>query len=244
MPDFVVCLDAQNMDKTLGGLEPLFEKVNAIVDVRVDNSVMNKGFNKIFVNFSDTDFFIKKLAKYNKYMEFYESGGSASTLALVSAIKMGFSKVVLAGVDLAFKENVIYTDGEVMQRVSQEEIIVDNVKKNLIQVKSVKGDMVYTREDYAAFIQHLATIVKDLNYSEVYNISSFGAAIEGVKNITFEDLNLYLKSNLQAVAFVQPFKFEVKEFIDEEFKVINNVINQLSKSSFSTALVNEILKSV
>ena len=177
-------------------------------------------------------------------MEFYESGGSASTLALVSAIKMGFSKVVLAGVDLAFKENVIYTDGEVMQRVSQEEIIVDNVKKNLIQVKSVKGDMVYTREDYAAFIQHLATIIKDLNYSEVYNISSFGAAIEGAKNIAFEDLNLYLKSNLQAVAFVQPFKFEIKEFIEEEFKVINNVINQLSKSSFSTALVNEILKSV
>ena len=33
-------------------------------------------------------------------MQFYESGGSASILALVSAVKMGFSKIVLAGVSM------------------------------------------------------------------------------------------------------------------------------------------------
>ena len=88
------------------------------------------------------------------------------------------------------------------------------------------------------------TIIKDLNYSEVYNISSFGAAIEGAKTIAFEDLYLYLKSNLQAVAFVQPFKFEIKDFMNEEFCNINNIISMLSKGVFSPALVSSIVKSV
>jgi hypothetical protein len=71
---------------------------------------MNKNFRKIFVNFSETDFFIKKLSKYNDYIKFYESGGSASTLALSAAVKMGFEKIILAGIDLAFKDNIIYSE--------------------------------------------------------------------------------------------------------------------------------------
>ena len=42
---------------------------------------------------------------------------------------MGFSQIVLAGVDLAFKDNLIYANGENMNRVSQNEILVDSVKK-------------------------------------------------------------------------------------------------------------------
>ncbi len=243
-PDFVVCLDARNMNKTLGGLENNFTHVNAIVDIRTDKEIMNKGFNKIFFNFSETDFFIKKLAKYNNFMKFYESGGSASTFALVSAVKMGFSKVVLAGIDLAFKDNIIYSYGEAMQRVSQTEIIVDKVKKNILQVKSVNGGLVYTREDYEAFISHFETLIKELNYSEIYNISSFGALIEGVKNTSFENLNLPEHSGIQPTAFVQPFKFEIKDFIQEEFCNINNIISILSKGVFSPALVSAIVKSV
>lgn len=243
-PDFVVCLDARNMNKTLGGLENNFAHVNAIVDIRTDKEIMNKGFNKIFFNFSETDFFIKKLAKYNSFMKFYESGGSASTFALVSAVKMGFSKIVLAGIDLAFKDNVIYSYGETMQRVSLTEIVVDKVKKNILQVKSVNGGLVYTREDYEAFITHFETLIKELNYSEIYNISSFGALIEGVKNTSFENLNLPEHSGIQPTAFVQPFKFEIKDFIQEEFCNINNIISILSKGVFSPALVSAIVKSV
>ncbi len=243
-PDFVVCLDARNMNKTLAGLENHLSRVNAIADIRTDYNLRSKGFNKIFFNFSDTDFFIKKLAKYNEYMKFYESGGSASTLALTSAVKMGFSKIVLAGIDLAFKDNVIYTNGETMQRVSQEEIVVDRVKKNLVKVKSVDGGLVYTREDYEAFIHHFATLIKELNYSEIYNISSFGALIDGVKNTSFENLDLQTHAGMQPVAFVQPFKFNVQEFMQEEFAGINAIISMLSKGVFSPALITSIVKSV
>ena len=61
-------------------------------------------------------------------MKYQDVGGSASTFALISAVKMGFSKILLSGVDLAFKDNIIYSDGEAMNRVSQEEIMVNNIK--------------------------------------------------------------------------------------------------------------------
>ena len=131
-----------------------------------------------------------------------------------------------------------------MNRISQEQIVVDKVKKNLTQVKSVKGGTVYTWDDYAAFIHHFETLIRESNYSEIYNISSFGANIDGVKNVSFENLPASTHSTLQALTMVQPFKFNIKDFMQEEFCSINNIISILSRSEFSPALVSTIIKSV
>lgn len=242
-PDFIVGLDARNMDKTLGGMEGHLSRSNCLMDIRTDSSILNKGFNKIFINFSETDFFIKKLAKYNASMKFYEAGGSASTFALTAAAKMGFSQIVLAGVDLAFKDNQIYASGENMNRVSQNEIIVDSVKKNLVQVKSVSGGIVYTRDDYEAFIHHFEALIKELNHPNIYNISGFGAYIEGVKAVKFEELNLSIPASTSQVSFIPTFKFDLKAFVEEEFCHINNIITMISKGVFSPALLSTIVKS-
>ena len=177
-------------------------------------------------------------------MRFVESGGSASTLALSSAVKLGFSKIVFVGLDLAFKENIIYSDGEAMQRVSQDEIIVNNAKKTLIKVRSVTGEMVYTREDYEAFIHHFATLIKQLNYSEIYNTTSFGALIPGVKNASFEELIPSTYASLSPLELPVPYKFDLKDFMQEEFKSINEIISLISKGVFSQALVTAVVKSV
>lgn len=242
-PDFVVCLDAKFVEKTLGGLEENLARTSAIVDIRTDCSILNKSFNKVFFSFSENDFFIKKVAKYNDFMKFYESGGTAALLAMVSAIKLGFSKVVLAGIDLAFKDNVIYNNGETMQRVSQTQIKVDQVVKNIVQVKSVNDSFVYSREDYQVFIHHFEELIKELDYSQIYNISSFGALIEGVKNVKFEEIDFGLNASSAPLSAVQPFKFELKDFMQEEFCSINNIISMLSKGVFSPVLVSSIVKS-
>ncbi|MBE7710936.1 MAG: motility associated factor glycosyltransferase family protein [Cyanobacteria bacterium SIG31] len=242
-PDFVVCLDAENMERTLGGLENHLERSNCIMDVRADSALFQKGFNKVFLSFTSTDSLSEKLANYDNPLRFYNSGGSASTLALVAAVKMGFSKIVFAGLDLAFKDNIIYSTGESMNRISQEQIIVDKVKKNLVQVKSVNNGNVYTREDYAAYIYHFEKLLKDLNYSEAYNISSFGAHIAGFKNVQFDDIQLVTTSSMQPTVFVEPIKFNIKDFMQDEFKEINNIISLLSKGGFSPALVSAIVKS-
>ena len=243
-PDFVVCLDAGNMKKTISGFGENLKNSCCIMDIRTDKNVMAVPFKKFFVNFSDTDFFMKKLLRFNDFMKFNEAGGSASTLALVAAAKMGFSKIVFAGLDLAFKDNVIYTSGETMNRISQEEILVDKVKKNIVRVRSVNGDYVYTREDYEAFIQHFSTIIKELNYNEIYNLSTFGAYIHGVKSAHIEQVLPHVPASMTAVSFVSPFKFELNDFMQEEFCNINNIISLISKDVFSPALVNAVVKSV
>ncbi len=244
IPDFAVCLDAGNMLKTLDVADEYIERMNCIIDIRTDKDIFKKPFRRFFVNFSESDFLIKKIAKFNSFMKFYESGGSASIMALVSAVKLGFAKAVLAGIDLAFDGNVIYADGQTMERVSQNDIMVDAVKKHLATVKSVNGGTVQTREDYVSFIHHFEVIIKELKYTEIYNLSKFGAAIEGVKPTEFEYLNLFTPANTVALATLTPFKVELQDFIQDEFFNINNIISLLSKGVFSPALVSSIVKSV
>lgn len=244
VPDFVVCLDAHNMEKTIGGLNESLINTNCIMDIRTDKTLVNRSFNKVFYNFSESDFLMKKVAKYNKFLKFYETGGSAATFALVCAIKMGFSKIIFAGLDLAFKNEVIYSTGEKMNRISQEQLLVDNVKKNIVQVPAVNGGMVYTRDDYKTFINHFEILIRNLEHKEIYNLTTFGAKIEGVKSIKFEDLELNSLSSLSQLDYIGPFKLDLKSFFDEEFCQINNIISILSKGLFSPVLLNAIVKSV
>jgi hypothetical protein len=244
VPDFVVCLDAGNMESTLSVSPEYLARTNCIMDIRVDKTIFNKKFKKVFVGFSNVDTVIAKLAQTNSFIKTYEAGGTSTILATVSAVKMGFSKVVLAGIDLAFKDNIIYADGETIDRVSQDEIIVDSVKKNLVQVKSINGGFVYTRDDYQAFIHQFAEVIKSLAYENIYNISDFGAEINGVKPVKFTSLNLMTPANLQIIDEITPFKFKLEEFVQDEFLIINNVIDLLSKEMFSPALVSAIVKSV
>ena len=245
IPDFAVCLDVGGIDATLSGLEDFCSKVNCISDLKSDSVILKKGFKKHFVTFTENDFVIKKLAKYNPFMKGYEFGGSATTMALVSAIKLGFSKIVFSGLDLAFKDNVIYSTGEVINKTSDNQISIDNGNKKLVKIKSVTGDMVDTREDYAVFVQHLETLVRESGMSEIYNTTSFGAYIEGIKNVPFDEIPLFFASS--GTAFIlseaKSFKFETQEWTQDELRLINNIINFISKNVFSPALVSAITQS-
>jgi len=243
-PDFIVCLDAGNMVKTLDVNPVYLARTNCITDLRADSTIFGMNFKKIFVNFSDTDYIVSKLAKTNSCMKIYESGGTSTLLALISAAKMGFSKIIIAGIDLAFKNDVIYADGSTINRVTPDEIVVDSVKKNLVQVKSITGNMVYTRDDYQAFIYQFGEVIKMLEYPNIYNLSSFGAEIPGVKPVKFEMLSLMVPAKLSPLDEINPFKIEFSEFIQDEFCNINNIISILAKETYSAELVSSIIKSV
>ena len=64
-----------------------------------------------------------------------------------------------------------------------------------------------------------------------------------MKNVSFEDMNLSVHSSISPISFAQPFKFEIKDFIQEEFYNINNIIATLSKGVFSSSLVSSVVKS-
>ena len=243
-PDFIVCLDAGNMDSTLNVSPEYLSKINCIMDIRADKNIFNKTFKKFLIAFTDTDFIMNRLAKYDSAIKIYEAGGTSAIMALVSAVKMGFSKIILAGIDLAFKDNIVYADGEELNRITQEEIVVDSIKKNLVLVKSIAGGMVYTRDDYQAYIHQFSEVIKLLNYQNIYNISTFGAVIDGVKPVKFESLSLMVPANVQILNSIEPFKFKIDKFIQDEFLNIDNIISILSNEVFSPELISAIVKSV
>lgn len=244
-PDFAVCVDARNVEKTLVGIDESLSKINCIMNLNSDSSILAKPFKKTFVSFPENDMVIKKLSEYNNFIKTQETGGSATTTAFVSAVKMGFSKIILAGVDLAFKGETVYSTGETYEKVSANEIRINNITKNITVVPSVTGTDVVTTDDYAAFVQHFSTLIKDMNYTEVYNTSSFGAQIPNTKNAKLDSILLLGISNTTSIKLgeAQPFKFETEKWTKDEFALINNVIELLAKATFSPALVSSIVKS-
>ena len=244
-PDFAVCMDASGISATYTGLEDYCAKINCISDLKSDAAILAAPFKKHFLTFSETDFIVKKLINYNKNFKTYEFGGSATTMALVVASKLGFSKIICTGLDLAFKNDVMYSTGETVNKAPNGQIITGNSTKNLVKVKSVTGEMVSTRDDYAAFINHFETLIKDLNIKEVYNTTSFGAAIEGMKNVAFDDIPVFLSTTGVGLilAEAKPFMIETKDWTQEELFLINNIISLLSKGVFSPALISSIVKS-
>ncbi len=245
IPDFLVCADARFVNKTLSGFEDALAGINCIININSDYHILTNTFKKVFISFPTNDMVVNKLTQYNPFITMQESGGSATTMAFVSAVKMGFSKVVLAGVDLAFKGETVYADGQSYERISSDKMKINSVEKNLTTVPSVTGTDVVTSADYAAFIQHFEILIRDLNYVSTYNTSSFGALIPGVKNTGIDKIPLFGISNTTAITLgeVQPFKFETKKWTEDELFLINEIIALLSKETFSPALVASIVKS-
>ena len=83
------------------------------------------------------------------------------------------------------------------------------------------------------------------NYNEIYNTTSFGAYIEGIKNVSFDSLQFLFPAG--SLAFltddIDSFKFDIKDWAQQELFLINNIITLLSKGTFSPALVSAIVKS-
>ena len=245
-PDFLVCLDAFGIEKTIVGLEDFCKNINCISDLRSDYTILRSNFKRHLLTFSENDFVGKSLANYNPSIKTYELGGSATTMCFVVAAKLGFSKIIFAGLDLAFKEKVLYSTGEEINKVSANQIAIGSVNKNVVKVKSVNGTLVDTREDYATFIKHFEILLKELNVPEVYNLTNFGAYIEGMKSKTFDEIPLNFSSSLSTPIILGEAKeinFETNSWAQNEVFLINNVITQLSKGIFSPALVSLIVKS-
>ena len=244
-PDFVVCMDAKNINKTFSGLEEQLQNINCIMGINSDSEILGNKFKKVFVSFPENDGIIKKLSEYNPTLQTQEFGGSATTMAFVTAVKLGFSKVIMAGVDLAFKGETVYSTGENYEKISSDEMIIHSVKKTLTSVPSVQGVDVITSVDYAAFIHHFDVLIKSLNYASVYNTSSFGALIPGMKNVPIDKISLMGISNTTAITLgeVSPFKLETKSWTEKELLTINDIIALLSKGEFSPGLVSAVAKS-
>lgn len=108
-PDFVVavepCSSTDHFSKTN------VEKTYAILETFVASSVYNQNFKKKFTYVSKNNYinpWIRRLLKEEANINTY---GTVSYTALVSAVLMGFNKIIVCGQDLAFKNGECYAKG-------------------------------------------------------------------------------------------------------------------------------------
>ncbi len=244
-PDFAVCADAKHVSKTIDEFGEKLANINCIMNINSDSTILQQNFKRFFISFPTNDMVINRLSQFNNFIKQQESGGSATTMAFVSAVKMGFSKVVMTGVDLAFKGEQVYATGETFEKISADEMKINSITKNITTVPSVNGTEVITSEDYAAFVHHFEVLIKELNFVSTYNTSSFGANIPGMKNTPIDKIPLFGISNTTAIILgeAKPFKLETQDWTQGELALINEVIALLSRGEFSPALVASIAKS-
>ena len=109
-----------------------------------------------------------------------ETYGTAAAVALYCAKELGAKEIFCAWIDLAFKNDEFYSDGK--GKIEGDNLLVDNYSMHLTEVKSKDGNMVKTRDDYASFIPQFETICKKFGKGvKVYNVTDFGAYIEGME---------------------------------------------------------------
>lgn len=237
MPDLAVSV-SPNKDTTFQSLykNPVLKKIPFAIDAIVTHSgikhVADRGV--IFASAS-APYYAKLFASVRYEILPLENGGSVSTIALSLAKKLGFTKYVMIGLDLALKEDKLYAgdmrDDEVLK---QEYILIDGYY----------GTEVATLPTYKMHLDWFEMFIRSNPELKIINSTEGGAMIHGADNIPLSDVvNLYCKKecdyriifdNIEHV-----FSEEQKKWIYECFE--NSIDNlTLLKTSLESGL--ELIK--
>ncbi len=243
-PEFAVFSDAKN-NTTFEDL-PLdyINKITYVGDIKSDFNTAKLNWGEKLYYFANNSDFVSKITETHK-LEQYPAVGTASLNALLCASKMGFNKIAFCGFDLAFKNDIAYCDGS-KYAIEGTKLVFENFKTNKTLVKSVSGEMVSTREDYAAFIPQCENNLKLINdHVDIYNITDFGAYIKGLKYTTFENIlpernSVNVKNLLENTSFE---KLNLKNNLESEIDSLNEIKDLFSNGDINYTKIYTIKKS-
>lgn len=212
-----------------------FEKVN---DLGIDSIPMIFGssvgyetltqypgpkYHMITSQDSVSDYFLKM--KGDSKIEIVNDAPSIAVVTLEMMIKLGFSRIVLVGQNLAYLKERYYADG-----VSYEEEKI----KNTILIQDVNDLLVETNESFINMKNNLENIIKKYD-ANVINTTIGGARIDGTE---FIELNHFIQSYLtekivegtefkniiQSDIYNKEFILEQLERLDKSHKMYNTLI--------------------
>lgn len=190
-PDFVVVADKYIAD-TIDIIDTIENKPYIITTNQADYHSYKKKDTEIFIYYLQNTPYAQFLnSKFPDFIDMYDIAGTSVSECYFSAVEMGFKNIVFAGLDLAIKNSVAYATGEAVDITGEnQKITISKQEKNIVTVKSIKGENIYTRDDYKIFIDQLAEIFSEDKEHAIYNISSFGALIEGMTYKALDEIPL------------------------------------------------------
>lgn len=246
VPDFAVFADAQGIKTNYHLSEEFTSKLNIIADWKAETSIADFKSNNFIVYFSDNELFIKKYAR-DLDIQLFPAEQTTTILSLICANYMDFEKIYFCGLDLAFKDNEPYSSDEQnnLNFIDNNTAIINNYQKHIVDVMSITGEMVKTREDYSVFIKNLETIIKTRGLKNLYNITDFGALIEGMNYTSFDNINIYgtkpdIDSEIQKLPIC---KKDFTPYIEKEKAAIinihDNIINRSPANLVTKKIIND-----
>lgn len=196
-PDFCVIVDAKWLRYYLSPENDFLKDINLIADIKADNYIQELPFKNLFMYYSQNNIIGEKLfSKISDKIELLEIGGTSTICAYNCAKYLGFSTLIFAGIDLAFKNDTVYCDGQIAAANNQTSVKIQNVLREITKVKSVTGEYIPTRADYASFIKQFEMYFARDKVSDIYNVTSFGAFISGMTYKPFEEIILIINNDI------------------------------------------------
>ncbi len=241
IPDFAVFADARYVKQTYNLSEEFTSKLNIIVDWKAETAISEFKSKSTIIYFSDNELFIKKHAPKLK-LQLHPAEQTTTLISLMCANYMDFEKIYFCGVDLALKGNQPYCNNEIID-IQNNSAIINRSKKYLIEVPSINGQMVQTREDYSTFIKAFETIIKTQGLKNLYNITDFGAYIEGMNYISFDNIMIYgNKPNIdETIKNATPCSINLKQCLAAEKAEIIDINNHILGHSPINLIIQKII---
>ena len=246
-PDFVLFADVAPVKKMIDDYTENLKKCIIIADIRA-NYLVYKTFDNILAYFSKNDLIAQYLSNAtNNSFNLLETAGTAAAQAYYCAKLFGINNIIFAGLDLAFKDDIIYADGKKVKPDKNKQIPVDSskiYKKNVVQIKDLHGNFINTRDDYALFVRQFSDTFEKDTASKLYNISNFGALIKGMQYTTLNDIladKKELKINLSEMQekFWANTENNWHIVYQEILQILKNEKNSLEELMLKTSLLLE-----
>jgi len=254
-PDFVVSLDGQFYsledfiqisDRENEGIFFIFDVLAYPPAVRLNKNVYFTTTENIFKN-SIVDFFFTK----NNITKFgLATGGTVSDYALSFALRLGFTNIYMAGLDLSFPYLTTHClNSPYYERVMRSHSYFDPPESNIfrsISKRKLKNSISkngnknlisdFVLENYALYIENFVKINK---FDNIYNSKHHSLEIKGLKNIELDKL-LDMSTSKRIFGDKLVKNSTLITLSEEKLKVFyQNLLNDLYESSLK---IKEILE--
>ncbi|OGI00295.1 MAG: hypothetical protein A2Y25_01550 [Candidatus Melainabacteria bacterium GWF2_37_15] len=186
IPDFTFYIDAGNFLYTINNYD--HSNTNIITHPVAYMRILEElNPNKFFTFYCKNDLLSRWVAKFSDFsLENYETKGSVSHLALLTACNMGCNPIILTGQDLAYTDGKYYSSGSFWSEGCENNERFEKKLKKLqetgsIKVKGQNGEILLSSPDYAGFINHFEEFARG-HKIKLINCSTGGAQINGFEN--------------------------------------------------------------
>ncbi|MBM7540029.1 motility associated factor glycosyltransferase family protein [Amphibacillus cookii] len=164
---------------------------------------------------------------------------SIAIITLQLLMRLGFSKIILVGQNLAYKNEKSYAEG--IDYNEKYNHISDEVKKNLITVESVDGSELLTSKSFLRMKKSLEHYIANNEGAEILNTTTGGAKITGAPFIRLTDV---IKTKLVDKDIVDSMWLNEKPNYDLDYtkKQVNFMVENEVKLNEDLQTISNILK--